>query len=495
MATLLFTGGTTGTLVKTMPASSLSIVGNFISTVGTATSLTFTAGNSIMVTGSVNIGTGTTFNASSFSHTLQGNLINNGTLAGATSTISLTGADDIISGTGSYNFNNLSLTASGINAATTTTITVAGNLATTGSGAFTHAAGGTLTMSGTTKTITGTGFVFSNFVASGTISANNSIEITGNLTSSNSFTAAGVVTLSGATKTISGAGSVSFASLTVTGSVTSSINVGVSATLNVSGSLSASAGTFTFSGSSTLNGTASLFTVIVSGTTFKLNTNAILGIANTFTISAGSFDVASTTPNTVYYNGAGSQNITATTYDNLSLATGGTKSLSGATTVNNIVSIEANGIFDGATNTLTVKGNWVNNGTFTPSTSTVAFTGTANTFIIGATTFNAVTVNKSISAATLTLSNDVSTATIALTTDVVQTGSNTLTITNTRTGNGEIFGKIKRLHSFNMGTTYEFGGPNNSINFTAVVSVTSVTMQNLTKYTMDWKSIGLKAID
>jgi len=475
----------TGAVVKTMPATDFTVAGNLSSNLGAGTSLSFTAASNITVSGNVSIGASTTFNGGSFTHNIAGNWVNNGTFTGSTSTVNMTGGGTSISGTGTHNFNNLSFLASNITAAATSSLNIGGNLATSGPGSFTHAAGGTTTLSGTTKTITGTGIVFDNLTVSGAVSTSTDITLTGNLSVSGSLTAnAGTFTMSGSTKTISGAGTISFSGLSVSGSISTASSFSIGASLVVSGSFSASAGTATFTGTSSLNGTANLFNVTLNGTSLQLSTNAILGIAGTYTISAGSLNVTATTPNTVNYNGAGAQTITGGAYGNLTLSNGNTKTAGGAVTVNGDMTIAASTTFNASTFTHTMLGNWTNSGTFTASSGTIAFTGTLNTTISGATTFANLTLNKSSSSLELGLLSNVSVGTLNMTTGTMSTGSNTVTITTTRTGNGVIFGNIQRTHAFVLGTSYAFESPNTTITLTGLsITVSSITV-SVTKGTV-----------
>jgi len=110
----------------------------------------------------------------------------------------------------SKQFHQLDFTGAGITAATDTSLTVAGNLATSGAGTFTHTPGGsgTVTMSGSSKTLSGSGIALNNLTAAGSISSASSFGIAGNLDVGGSFSAtAGTITMSGAAKVIRGAGS------------------------------------------------------------------------------------------------------------------------------------------------------------------------------------------------------------------------------------------------------------------------------------------------
>ncbi|WP_343667968.1 hypothetical protein [Chitinophaga sp.] len=467
-----------GTIVKTMPATDFIVAGNFVSNINAGTSLTFTGASNITFSGNVTIGASTTFNGSTFNYNLGGNWINNGTFTGNTSTVLMNAPGSSISGSGTQNFNNLTIGASNITAPATTTINLSGNLATTGPGEFTCASGNTFTMSGTSKTITGTNIVFDNLTVSGSVTASNDLTITGNLSVSGTLTGSGnTITLSGASKTISGAGTVNFNSLVASGSITTAINFSIGSSLYVSGTLTASAGTATFTGTSSLTGTANLFNVNLNGTSLQLSTNAVLGIANTYTVTSGTLNVTSTAPNTVNYNGSGAQTVTASTYGNLTLSNGSTKTAGGNISVNGDLTIATSTTFSGSTATVTVMGNWYNNGTFTASSSTVAFTGSADATINGATTFNILTLNKSATTNQLTLNANTTVGTLNMTQGGMSTGSNMVIITTTRTGPGIIIGTIRRQHAFSLLTPYTFEGPDNQITFTGItLAVTAITV-------------------
>jgi fibronectin-binding autotransporter adhesin len=466
-----------GAAVKTMPATDFTIAGNLTSTIAAGTSVSYTAASNITISGNVSIGAATTFNGATFTLNVAGNWVNNGTFTGSTSTVNMTGAGTGISGTGTHNFNNLSFSASNITGAATSNITVAGNLSTTGPGLFTHAVGGTFTMSGTTKTISGTGFTFDNLTISGTVSSTSNITITGNLSVSGTFSnSSNTVIMSGTTKTISGGGTITFSALSVTGTVTTTNSFSIGTFMDVSGSFTASAGTATFTGTSTLNGTANLFNVTLNGTSLQLSTNAVLGIAGVYTLTAGTLNVTSTPPNTVNYNGSGAQTVTSGTYSNLILSNGNTKTAGGAITANSNLTIAASTTFVAGTFSHTVLGNWINAGTFTAGTSTFSFTGAADATITGVTTFNILTINKTATTNQVNILSNVTTVTLNMTNGSMNTGSNTITMTGNRTGNGIILGTITHNHGFGIGTNYAFESPNMLIGFFGLNAITSVTV-------------------
>jgi fibronectin-binding autotransporter adhesin len=465
-----------GAAVKTMPATDFTVAGNFTSNIGTGTSVSFTAASNISISGNVSIGASTTFNGGSFTHNISGNWTNGGTFTGSTSTVNLLGAGSSISGAGTHNFNNLSVAASNITGSATSNINVAGNLSSTGPGSFTHGTGGTFTMSGATKTMSGTGFIFDNLTISGSVSTSSNIIVNGNLAVSGSFTnSSNTITLTGAAKTISGAGTIGFSALYITGSVTTAVNFSIAVSLNINGSLTASAGTATFTGSSTLNGTANLFNVTINGTSLQLSTNAVLGIAGVYTITSGALDVTSTTPNTVNYNG-GAQFVTASNYGNLILSNGSTKTAGGGITVLGDITIDAATTFNAATFTHTISGNWVTTGTFSGALSNITFSGTRDVTISGAITFGTLTINKSAATNQVVLQSTVTTNVLTMTRGGMNTGGNLINITASRSGSGIILGTIRHTHAFIIGTPYAFEGPDNTIAFTAVNLVSSVTV-------------------
>ncbi|TWF45701.1 hypothetical protein FHW36_1011632 [Chitinophaga polysaccharea] len=474
--------------VKTMPSTAFTVAGNLTSAIGSGTAVSYTAASNITVSGNVNIGTGTTFSGGSFTVTTGGDWVNNGTFSGGTSTVVMTGGGTSISGSGTHNFNNLTVAATNITAAASTSLNLSGNFASTAPGTFTHQTGGTVTMSGTGASITGTGFSFENLAISGTVTAAVDIILTGNISASGTFTnTSGSVTMSGTGKTISGAGTLNFGSLIPTGTITSTANFSVNNTLNVSGSFSASAGTATFTGTSVLNGTANLFNVTLNGTSLLLSANSTLGIANTYTVTAGTLNVTSSVPNTVNFNSTAAQTIPAGTFNNLTVSGGNTKTLGGTVTANGDFTIASGTTFSGSSQSISISGNWINNGTFTASTSTVTLTGGTNTSITGASTFSTLVINKSTAATQVTLVNNISVATLTMTSGTMNTGANTVTITGDRSGNGIILGTIQHAHAFALGTTYAFEGPNTTITLNAL-GVTSVTMSVLSQPVADFPS-------
>lgn len=472
----LILSGSGGTVVKTLPASTLTVSNDFTSNAGSSSSVSYTAVAPVVVNGNFTIGASTTFGGGSLSHILSGNWTNNGTFTPGTSTVTMNGTNKVIGGTSATSFNNLSISGNGITASSTNLI-VTGNLSTVSPGTFVHNNGGTLTMSGSSKIISGSDINFYNLTLSGTISTTSSFLIAGNLTVSGTLNATGgTIEMYGTSKTISGAGSITFYGYRSTGTTSTTNNIAFRSDLMGLGKLSATAGTISFIGTSSYAGTHDLFNVAINGTKLQLGANSTLGIAGTFTITAGTFDITTTTPNTTSYNGTGAQSVTAATYNNLTLEGGGTKTAVGNISANNLT-INSGVTFNASTFTHTINGHWTNSGTFAASTSTIQFNGSLDTKITGATTFYVLTINKNTSVNSVTLLNPVSVATINMTSGELHTGSHAVTITTNRTGNGIITGTITRTHTYSMGVAYAFESPYNTITFSSILgSVSSITI-------------------
>ncbi len=473
-------GSSSGAVTKTMPSSAMTIRGNLSAQLNGGTSLTFSAGNSITVKGDVLLGSGTTFNGGSFAHTFGEDWTNNGTYNGNTGSATFTGTGSILSGAGNNNFNNLTLTGSGITAATATSLSVAGQFATSGAGTFTHLPGGagTLTMTGATRTISGNDIFLNNLSVTGSVSSASTLTVAGNLSVGGSLTSTGNITMTGAGRSISGAGALVFKTLVVNGSVTTARSFAVNGDLSVSaaGSLTGTAGTVTFSGNSIFSGAANLFNATLNGTRLQLASGAALGVGGALALTAGTFDVTTTVPNTLIYNAAGSQTVIGTTYHHLTISGSGTNTAGAAFTANGNLSISSGATLSAGTFTHSVFGSFINGGSFVAGSGTVQLRGFADSSVFGPTTFNILTVSKNSSANVVTLGANVTAATVNMTTGILNTVTNTLTITTTRTGTGYIFGTITRSHSFAAGVPYAFEGPDNTITFSSVSGLSSLTV-------------------
>ncbi|MBI5217056.1 MAG: hypothetical protein HY960_14975, partial [Ignavibacteriae bacterium] len=84
-----------GTVVKTLPASALTVRGKFTLLKGLGISVTVNANEALAIGDSVNIGASTTFNAGTFNHTVGGSWIRTGTFNAGTSTITFNGSNNL----------------------------------------------------------------------------------------------------------------------------------------------------------------------------------------------------------------------------------------------------------------------------------------------------------------------------------------------------------------------------------------------------------------
>jgi hypothetical protein len=472
--------GTSGAVVKTMPALSMTVAGNFSTSLNTATSVTFTAAQSLVIYGNISIGASTVVNGGSFTYTFGGNWSNAGTFNGNTSTVQFSGTNAVLSGAGTNNFTNLSFSGIGISALSSCTVNVSGNLSTILSGSFEHGAGGNVNVSGASSVISGNGFTFSNCNITGTASTAANILIKGNLVVNNSLNAtAGTVTMNGAAGNISGTGTLNLSSLSILGVITTTKSFNIASNLSVSGtaSFTATAGTVSFNGASALTGSADLYNATVNASkSLILTSNSRLGISNLFTVS-GTLDVLSSVPNTVEYNSVSAQNIAASSYYNLQIKNAGLKTATGAITVANDLTILASGSFNAGAFTHIVQRHFKNFGTFAAASSTVQLSGANSATITGASTFNNLVVNKNSSNTTVTLANNIITNNLNVTSGTMLTGANSVTITGTRSGAGIIIGTITHSHAFVSGTAYYFESAQNAITFTSPSAALNVVTE------------------
>ncbi|MBI2429815.1 MAG: hypothetical protein HYV29_13675 [Ignavibacteriales bacterium] len=330
-----------------------------------------------------------------------------------------------------------------------------------------------------------------------TLASSDTIGVADSLSFQASFSSGGYVT-TGSKIAYNGTGSqtivpYNYNNLSISGARTTNyIAFNPTGTIGVAGTLAHSAtftsGGLSFTGSTVdFNGTGAQtipafnynhLTVSGSRTTNNVTlASTTIGVAGSFTPSAtfstGDYIISS---NTISFNGSGAQNIPAFKYNNLQTATGGTKTATGTVRIHGNFTIGASTTFDASSTTDTLYGDWLNSGIFVPSTSKIVLAGTQATSITGSSTFNDLVVNKIDSATAVTLSNDIQVANLTMTTGTMQTGSNKVTITSTRTGNGIIIGTVTRTHAFALSTPYAFEGPNTLLTFTAGTAPSSVSV-------------------
>lgn len=222
---------------------------------------------------------------------------------------------------------------------------------------------------------------------------------------STEFASGGYVLDQTGSLTNSGTCSVGSGTFNIGGSYSGSGVITISSgTLNVDGTFDATGGTVTFSGAGNLN---------LGGATIT---------------SLGTFTPSSSN---TYYDRGGAQTVLAATYNNLYIATSGTKTLGGAIVTNGNLQISA-GTFDvsGSNYAITCGGNWTNNGTFTQGSGTVTFNGASAQSLTGSsstTFYNFVLNNTSATGVTLGVNTTISNL-LTLTDGLLYTATYTLTL-------------------------------------------------------------------
>jgi len=284
-----------------------------------------------------------------------GNYTNGGTLTPGTGTINYNGAAQTV---GSYVYNNLNLSGSGVKTLQAGTTSVTGNLTLSGTATATTAAnlaiGGNLNVSSGTAFATGTNYtlgVTGSTTIDGTLTLAGTgaktftgdvaidsggtwnetgvaaINYAGSLAVNGTYTAnTGTHTFSGGTKTIGGANLISIPTATFTGAYTNSGSLTVGTALTVTGAAVRLTNNGTITASAALSGTGG----VTQGTNATLNLRGTSGIT-TLTATA--------TGNMVNYNGAGAQTVKATAYDYLILSGSGVKTMNAGTSVNTNLNI------------------------------------------------------------------------------------------------------------------------------------------------------------
>lgn len=363
------TGGTATAVTIPLITNGLRNL-NLTKTVAT----TITSGAALTLCGNLTVNASNTYALVATTVTVNGNVVNNGAVTATTGEILLSGgatAHALTGGTASWS--NIELndaqgaTFTGTGTSTVTTLNVAAgdltlNSFTTSLTVTTTTVTGTLNFgSGTTGaralgnlTVNNGGIVNVTVAPTGLLSTvdftlasgsnwNNSINkdvtISGNVVSNSSTKTegTGTYTLSGATKTITGSQPLNFTGLSMSGTYTSTLNVGVAGTFTVGG-------TYTNSTGATLNVTSAA-AIAGAGT-----------IANSTSTSVFNLTSASITPtltataagNTVHYNSSTQlQTVKATTYRKLIITKPGfVAQMGGAITVQESIDIQAGTLYD-----------------------------------------------------------------------------------------------------------------------------------------------------
>ena len=341
---------------------------------------------------------------------------------------------------------NLSFTGASGSYSYSTSATVAGTLTVGGATSVNNVSGtfGAITLSGGNVTLNASTTVSGNLlVSSGTFYAQ---------VSSGSFTVSGTTTISGGTIELGNVGATFTGNFTLGSGTFNSSYSGQNGPVTFGGSLTVSGGTFTagtgvntFSGSSqVISGTISIPKVTVNGTyantgtltvstalagsgTLTQNANSTLNIGGTSTVST--LAASANTPNTVAYNGSGAQTVMATTYNNLTVSGGNTKTLAGAATVNGTLTIAASTTLADGGFTLTANGNVSNSGTHS-GTGQISLTGGSGLHSLSGTgAYQNLTLNDANGASIASGTSTVN-GTLTLTSGVLSGGGGALTLGN-----------------------------------------------------------------
>jgi len=435
---------------------------------------TITMNSAAVVNATLTIGSGATLDvsASNFAIWLAGDWVNNGgTFTARAGTVTLNGTGtQSIGGSSATTFNSLTYANTTTSYTASTTCSIGGTL-TANSSTNVSPSGGTITMNnGSTISNSGT-LTFYGLTISGTTSGSGNFSVGGTMTVDGTFTPSAADVISGG-GTLTGSGTVKVTRTAATPDFNSQYAITTNTLTNLTVDYDATA-------AQTLDA-LNYFNLTISanrgGATVTLGTPAI-GISGAFAPNATNVTYA-TAGNTVDFNGIGAQNVSAFTYNNLVLTNGSAtpKTFVGTDSVNGNLVINSGATGAGGSANIVLLGDWTNNGSFSAAASTVELGGVSAATIYGTTTFNALTINKADSVTAVALNDNINVGTLNMTLGMIQTGSNSVTISGTRTGNSLILGTVTRTHTFALSTPYEFEGPNTFINFTAGSTPSSVTV-------------------
>jgi hypothetical protein len=166
------------------------------------------------------------------------------------------------------------------------------------------------------------------------------------------------------------------------------VNFGTGGSLDVRGTLDAGTTVFSFGSAGAVN---------LDGILKTANLNGFSGGAATTVNSSNNPSINLGGNSRIEYDASTTQILTATIYDNLILANGSKTAASGTIAVNDSLIINSGATYNGGTNnpSLTIAGNFHNDGTFTQGGGLVTFDGSAAQKIwgISSTAFNDITIS------------------------------------------------------------------------------------------------------
>lgn len=436
-------GGTPGAGDDVIISANHTITVDVNSAANSVTINSATAANGITISGtnSLTVANAITMNAVTTNNITSSISVGTGTLSAAS--ISIAG------GTGNR-VSELSLSTGAIN--------VSGNITfsgTAGNARLTFTGAGTLNLQGNL----GTGGTFA--ASTGTVNLNGAAQTFAGYTYSNLTIAGSSTKTPLAAFTVNDALTISSGATLDPVGFTHSLS---SATLTVNGTLD-----FTNANGSITNSTGtSVLTMGSTGLIRTLDLNGLGPATNASLFNAGTaFTTTSIDTNgTVEYyrNTTSGQVVTDRDYNNLTI-TGSSQTktwtLTGTRTVNGNVTINSGAplTLSGA-QTVNVKGNWSNSGTFTAGTSTIGFTGSTAQTISGssATTFNNLTINNG-NGVTLSGVDITVNTTLTFTNGKITTGANRVIFPTTATATGSptsyINGNARRAFT-NAALTFTF---------------------------------------
>ncbi len=342
--------------------------------------------------GNVTIGAGTTLNSSNFNLTAGGNFTNNGTFTAGTATVTLNGtAPQAIGGTTATSFYNLTiantsaLVTANTNFSTITTLTVNAGATLNPAAAVIVSGAGTLTGNGTvraTRIGISPDFVSQYTITTKVLSGLNVDYIGAGNQNVNALSYGSLTVSTNGSRTVVFPAAVVFVSNVFSPTQTTTTYVITGNTINFNGTVTQTIPVFNYNNLTSSSTGARI-----------LSTAGTIGIAGVFTPGTNTYTV---TGSTVSFNGSAAQNIPAFTFYNLVAAGTNTKSLAGNCTVLNDLTINSTLAASASNYNITLGGNWIDNGTFSPGsgTATVTLNGTYQTITKSSgETFNHLTLS------------------------------------------------------------------------------------------------------